>query len=431
MERLQTADRIEYIDMLKGAACLLMLIGHSMSFHFGHMGPANLAFLGLVCTAAPLFFFISGANIINFIAHYGGKRRMHEVRFYLSAAAALFFLSYCYSFNRMGLEMFQIFQGIAVCTAVTFLLVRTKIPAWAHLALVFVLYAIWMKHWRTVSAQLTPLRILDPAACVRETLRFVATFSYPVRALFIHFSLLPWVCYVLAGAVTFRSLRQRTGFPWTWAIFYAALPLIGFLSLGVRNLTQPLWLNNFADLLWRNTPLYFFTWFGLSGLLVIFADRWYAGSAAMTRPLFRRGWGVLEYCGRESFLFLIWHWLILTLVQILTGRIIHHLASNGASAVIHLSWILALTVTLLTLHHVARWGEAWRQRPKFAWEAGLTLCLGTLLSWFWYERERYTAMMIISFAPCLAFAYIYPVVRARLRGYFTVHNAPPAPGGDV
>lgn len=414
-EQLRTKQRIAYIDLAKGLACCLMLVGHAISPHLLHMGIPGWMLVALVTVAAPMFFFASGMNVVTFYDAYSKRPGFKVTRFYLLSVLVLFVLSFTYTINRMSFGMWQIFQCIAVSTGVTLLLVRKRLPTWAMLTIFLVGYIIWFRFWTAIEVDLAVIRAAaEDREIFKDSVMFIHSLPPLIRYLFAHFSLLPWVCFVIIGAATYRSIRTNPGMRDRWAIFYAALLVFGLISRRFWP-SQPLWLNNVMDLFFRNYPFYFFGHLGATGLFIIALDVWYEGATACRNKVLSRLLALVEFCGKESFVFLIYHWLVLTVIQMIYNPLSAGTILGEPPWKHHMIYVIALPVTLLTLRFSVRLGEYWRTSGSFNLQAGFVLIVGSLLALAAGASGRLTGMLLISFAPCLAFAYSYPKIRLWLR----------------
>jgi len=422
-EKPRTAQRIGYIDMTKGIACLFMVMGHQMSFSFADMTVVEWLMLAIPGGfAATSFFFSSGSNVINFNDRYGNHPNFRAFRFYLLSMAALFLMSYTYQINRMAFGMWTLFHAIAASTAITFLFIRKRIPTWALMAIAFGFYTVYLVFWTKQLPEMERVRqIEDAMTAYAESYKYALSFRPFVRWLFFHFSFLPWFCYVLAGAATFRSIRLRPHLrPW-WLAFYS-----GMLVLGV---TSPLYFNQWwlhdtpLDLFLRHPPIWFGSWIGLAGLFIVGCDYLYKNADDMT-GLSRRIWRYVEFLGRESFVFLIWHWIWLTGVNLSWKAIFNGRPLGQYPYNLHGCWIFATIGILLTMPLAIKLGEKWRSLPGFGWQAGAMMVGGSLLALGAMATGNIIAGQIISFGPCLAFCFSYPRVRGWLRKRYTVKSKP-------
>jgi surface polysaccharide O-acyltransferase-like enzyme len=416
------AGRIDYIDLFKGIACLVIMYAHATAPSLDRFTLAEKAVFTAIFFAAPMFFFASGINVVTFLSKYGERKNFRVATFYLVSALLLFVLSECYSVNRGSLKMPQIFQGIAMGIAFTFVVVRLRLPNWLMMALALVLYAPWFLFWTAQIPSLEAIRPLPFAAEPAATFTgWIDNINPLTRVLMVHFSFLPWASYVLAGAATFRSVRANPATRPAWAVFFIAMTIIGPLTLLVPQWRQPLMLDSFADMLLRCYPFSFFLWMGETGLLFLAADTWYRGAAEARHATTRRALGFVEYLGRESFLFLVWHWAFLSILLIV-GHVIQKTPVLGRIHAIHyLPWIVCTLLVVLTIRWAADLGAKWRRRPRFVLEASLVLTLFTLPGLIAFFRRGFVppGAALLSFPACLAFAYLYPVLRERLRNRLT------------
>jgi len=404
--QLSEPARVTYIDVLKGIACLLILIIHASVPRLGELPTPDRVVLTFIFASTHLFFFTSGMNVVNFIGRYETNREFRMTRFYLAAAVLLFVLSICYSVNRGSMRLPQIFQGIAVCTAFTYICLRFRLPNWALALLAMLLYGLWLVFWQRQAPVLADMRLLNFPDELKRFDQWSRTLPWVIRFLFFHFSLLPWVSCSLLGAATYRSLSTNpAGIKW-WAAFYLLLPILGALSRLAPGLEQPLLLQSFADMMLRNFPFAFGIWVGAVGLLVLaMARRHHGGQGAVGH--------FLQFVGRESFLFLVWHWVFLT-IFFPVGQL-GPLAGGRPGA--YLPMILASAVVYPTLPWAVRLGERWRRRTHFAGEALAVLIIGTLPGVLAFLTRGLIPLprMLLSFPACLAFAYLYPELRRSLR----------------
>lgn len=423
-------QRLAYIDMLKGTACQIMIFAHAMTMQFGRLNHSEKVFFTFIIYPAGLFFFASGMNVVNYLQSAARKKNFRADRFFLLAALALFLLSLPFSLNRNNLLMFQIFQGIAVCTAGAYLCLRAKMPDWLLAVLAIALYFVWLRDWHTVAPRLAELRAMpdgDPLS--RQTRAFIAELPLWRRALFANFSLLPWLNYTILGCAWYRHQQRRPGRNGVWIALFIVLILAGLISVRMpRFHLQPHVLDNNADMLFRNTPLFFFSWLGLTGLSAIAAAKWYRGAATMKHPEWRKIWHYVEYSGRESLMFFVWHWVVLMGCTMLVRLL--NTVFNWADLPLarHLVWILAVPLTAVTLPFVVRLGEEWRDFSNFPLVAGLVLFFGTLWSLISMLRIGESKFWISMFAS-VVFGMYYPMVRQSLRRWSTVKAVGP-PGAD-
>jgi len=417
----QESARITAIDLLKGVACLMILFVHSFSPNASRLSTVEQAIYTFAFLSAVLFFFLSGANVINFLERYEARGNFRITSFYLTAAGALFALSLCYSVTQASIRLPQIFQGIAMTTAMAFLLLRLRLPNWLLIVLSLVLYGLWLPVWRYYLPWFLDLRGLPFTQQIFGFLGRVQTINPIVRFLFFHFSLLPWVTFVLAGAATIRSLQRRPATARWWLIYYALLPAVGLATLLIRAWPQDYILRSFPDMVLRNSPFLFCVWLGATGLIVLAALRWYRGKDGSSRPWLRRIGERLEFIGRESFVFLIWHWFILRTLNLVLVPFDRVPFLHASRLLIYFPWVVCTLIVVLTMPWVVRIGERWKRRPHFVRESGILLGVGTIPGLLIYFRRGFIGppATFLAFGACFAFAFLYPVLRNNLRRRFT------------
>lgn len=418
-------ERIGYIDFLKGLSCILMLIAHAMRVKLGSPDFITRLFSAMLNPAAQMFFFASGMNIILLQERYRGRRRVKLTLYYLSAAAVLFFLGYTYSFARLALGSWQIFQGIAATTALTFVLVRTRLSATAHILLAILFYLVYLQFRLSLEPVLLWYRsVLPPGPPaihpdLLDAIRMTTNISYWQRCLFTNFSLLPWVSYVLLGATAFRNLREKPEMERRWALGFGAVFILGFLMLVIpHGIEMGYWYaDHSVDALYRHVPHHVLTAVGACGLIWLACRRWYLGSAGPRKSPKRFMLGYTEFLGVASFLFFIFHWFVLMSIQ----RGWDWLVAQGLVPLemnLHLRWIVACLLVLPLMYPAAWLGKIWSRRPGFVKQAVALMIISILLAMGMLYRRNVQAAMFVAFGSCFGYAYLYPVLRARLKHHF-------------
>lgn len=409
------SHRLAYIDMLKGCSCQIMVFAHALTLQFGRLEHWEKVLFSFIIFPAGLFFFASGMNVVNFLQNAARKRNFRADRFFLLSAVALFILSLPFSLNRNNLLMMQIFQGIAVCTACAYLCLRIKLPDWALVVLAFGLYLVWLRNWHTVAPALAELRkISDDEALAGQVRDLIADLPIWKRVLFANFSLLPWLNYMLLGCAWYRRRQVRPGKNGRWIALFIGMILLGLVSTGMPRFSlQPRVLDNNADMLFRNTPLFFFLWSGLTGLSAIAAATWYRGAEHIKNPEWRIICNYIEYSGRESLMFFVWHWVILMGCTVLISLLNNLFNWSDLPLSRHLVWIISLPATAVTLPMIVRLGEEWRGFDNFPLVAGAVLLFSTLIPLIAILRTGETRFWLSLYAS-VVFGMYYPMVRQRL-----------------
>ena len=208
--------RYHYIDFLKGLACAMMLVGHGFRIRMGAPILPEKIMLYAMDFSGPLFFFLSGMNVMTFVEGSAKKKNFQSTTFYLLAAAALFFFGFTYNVNRQSIYNLDILQCVALCTAFVFLMMRTKIPMWGHLLILAFLFLIYEQfrfrlEWNQIIPQFTDMRdaiALDATIRDPQVLKLMNLMTVKLnvmqRWLFTYFGFLPWVLYFYIGALSFH-----------------------------------------------------------------------------------------------------------------------------------------------------------------------------------------------------------------------------------
>ncbi|MBZ0272780.1 heparan-alpha-glucosaminide N-acetyltransferase domain-containing protein [bacterium] len=379
-------QRYHEIDLLKGLACYLMLVGHAMRALPAGL-PSLSAFdkivLYIMDFSGPMFFVASGMNVLTFVDRNRGKPGFSMTPFYLASAAVLFFLGYTYNFSVMSIlfGVPDIFQGVAICTAVLFLVARFSPPAWVYLVLAGVAYAIY---W--------PVRMnLEPT---REAILAMPLWE---RQLFAHFSLFPWIVFFLIGAALYRT-RTREGEIAIGALFVAMIA-------GSFLLPQAFFGDMF-QLMLRGVPGYVLQTGAASGLIFLVMRHLYRG-AGKNRLL-----GALEFAGLESLLFLILHFFLIVMSLFL-------LPKSG----MYTRAVIIVAATAVTLPLFARLRERFSKRASFVGGA-MAVLLVTFVFGVVLSGRAFPVSRLFAFASAFAFAFVFPDLRAKLRARWT-HIVPP------
>jgi Acyltransferase family len=439
----KTSVRYHEIDMLKGVACVLMLVGHAMRAKMPVPGTVDKLVLYLMDFSGPIFFFVSGMNVMTFLERNRDKPGFHATKFYVAAAAALFVLGFSYNLNRVSPVM-DIFQGVAVCTVVVYLLMRTRLPAAAHWLIVLGFYAIFLFGFRLpveTSQQFAAFRDARAAVPLSSDL-FASGIAPALGALFaaagplrrwtmIHFGFLQWVTFFYVGALCYRSVTRAKARTWPWWVLFAGLfavgPVLGLRAFGRgQSLPDALYLNTFLDLMLRGIPSYVATTLGAAGLLYLASRRLYRGAANYRNRVGRYLADRSELLGKESLLFLIVHWWLIS--SALAFEHLEPLSPYARSA-------LVIAATVFFIPVLAGLRDRLATRPRFvagtAWLMALSLVaaflsLGVVAaltrrlgpSPYYAEIPLY-----LTYGVSFGFAFVFPSLRSRLRQRYT---APPA-----
>lgn len=429
------AVRYHEIDMLKGLACVLMLIGHAIRVQMGPPGTTDKIVLHIMDFSGPIFFFVSGMNVMTFLERNGAKPGFRATRFYLAAAALLFFLGFTYNLNRGSIGMMEIFQGVAMGTAFTYLLMRTKLPTWAHFVVMGVLYAVYLwfrvrlevhadfAHFRELRAAIPLGTDIIAPGIVRAMQELGGRVGPLGRLLFVHFSLLPWVLFFYTGALCYRSLRANPARAKYWWIFFIALvavsPFVG------RKVFPQLFLATYMDLMLRGIPSYVSMTLGGAGIAYLLSRKLYRGAENYRRRTTRWVAAHLEMLGKESFMFLIVHWWVIS--TILGAVLIANHALGGETTWVLNVYVRALLVIIGTIFAVpwfAAVRDRWSRANHYGRKVAAAMIAGFILTVMVLPASAFWALYV-SYVASFGFAFVYPTLRQRLRRRYTS-----APTGD-
>jgi uncharacterized membrane protein len=416
------AQRYADLDFLKGVACLIMLMAHAMRSDIGDPDYATKLILAFQPWGAQLFFFVSGMNVVLLIDRYGARPEFHLTRFYLLSCLALFLLGNVYSLARLSFHTWQIFHGIAACTAATYLLLRRRLSNGSLLVLAAAAYLPYV-HFRVAMEPVLqwyraslPTGAMEGAESVIAMQTIILGLSSAQRRLFTNFSLLPWISYMLLGVAAFRSLRAHPEKVWKWAIGFAAFFAAGIAALFWSGGIQPMFwhVDTATDALLRHPPHLAFTAAGAAGIAWLLA-RWAFSRPTGPLPAWRRKLvGAIGRLGQWSLIFFVWHWVALNAMEATWGWMVKE-GWVSAQMPIHLRWPVAFALALPTTALVARLGEWWARVRWAGWQmliALLAALAGT--GWLHAERQHFWGVMT-SLLACLFAAYLYPVFREVLK----------------
>jgi len=375
-------ERRRDIDLLKGLACAMMLVGHGFRIKLPELSHAGKVFLYIMDFSGPIFFLASGMNVITFLERNSHKTNFKMVQFYLLSAASLFFLGFAYNLNRFSLGFPDIFQCVALCTAIVFILLYLRIPSFWLIILALMASAVYWR-WRM---EITPG---DEA---------FTSMGLIDRGLFCHFSLLPWVSFFLVGAVIYRVGTGMWEF--VLGILFAAM-FVGSFTM------QPVFFEDHFQLMFRGVPYYVIQTTGGSGLLFLLARRFYhsPGKIPILSQIIQR----FEYVGKESLLFLVSHWFILTIIHNLDRTMDPFLRAG-----------LLLVFTFLALPFIAKARDFISNRPHY-----IAMMLSLLIFFFMItlvplSAENRLVAHLLSYGASFSFAFVYPSLRSRIREFSTI-----------
>jgi len=433
----KTPVRYYEVDMLKGLACILMMIGHAIRVQMPPPGPIDKVILYIMDFSGPIFFFVSGMNVMTFLERNRNKAGFAAGKFYLASAALLFVLGYTYNINRASLGIMDIFQGVAMCTVVVYLLMRARIPTWLHFVIMAALYGLYLVfrvrlELNQILPGFTELKASIPSGAdfmhpaMQEAMKtLVRDLGFGRRLFFVHFGVLAWISYFYMGALCYRSVTTNEKVAWRWAILFVVLCAgAPFLSLG--GIFPHMFLDSYIDLMLRSIPSYVFLTLGGAGVAYLVSRRLYRGAVNYKNSFGRWVAARLELLGQESLMFLVVHWWMISTVM-LVMRIINAPAQLQGQPLWELnvyarSLIVMLGVIVL-VPWLAKLRDRWSRASAYGLKVGLFMFGAIVL-----------AVMMVMVAPPLAhyltygsslgFAFLYPYLRGRLRKRYTQQIAP-------
>lgn len=431
-----TSVRYYYIDFLKGIACAMMLVGHAFRIRMGAPSYPEMAFLYLIDFCGPIFFFMSGMNIMTFLERNREKEYFNATAFYMAAAAVLFFLGQCYNINRYSFGFMDIFQCVAACTAIVYLLMRSRLPVWAHFLIMAAGYGIYLSfrirlEMNMILPDFTALRSQIPAgadvhneavrALLQELNRNIGWFK---RMFFIHFSILPWITFFYMGALSYKNVNENPKAAVRWGVLFALLFLSGpFVG---RQVFKTLYLDSYVDLSLRGIPSYVFMTLGGAGGLWLIARKYYKGAVNVKNRFIAWIAKQLEGLGKESFMFLVVHWWVLATIMGVNMAV--ELISESKFGVtyemsISLRTLLTLVGTFVAVPLFARIRNWWSTKRYFGTQMALLIIFSIIVSGL-FRRIFPPLSHYLSYGASFGFAFVYPSIRLRLRKKYTI--LPPA-----
>lgn len=376
-------ERFRYIDFLKGVCCLLMLVAHALLVDVVFHDPfdSRRILAALIIYAAqlvvPIFYMASGINALTFLERHGRDASFNAVRFYLVSAAALFVGGYTYSLlvGSFSKGVPDIFQCVAMGVTLTFLLVKLRAPSWLMTLLSGAIFAVALIHRAT----------FEPGPDVFAAMPAWRRFAFG------HFAFFPWAGFFPLGVVLHR-LRSRVAVG-AWLSMFFIMAALGVMTPGAYPESE-------FGVMFRVDLRFFLTGLGLSGALMLLGARIYPDRAVP-------GLQFVEYIGRESMLFLIFHALILgVLLMAFAGRID-----------IWMRAVIEMVATCALLPRLAAMRDRWSATPAFSRRTDVILIAFTVLALLTLRTPAKNAAILFAIPAAWAFAFVYPTWRVRIRAW--------------
>ncbi len=380
----KSSERFYEIDFWKGVGCLCMVVSHPLRWQMvveqsgGPPMPLLAKWIVLNIDLGAVFFFMaSGVNVLSFVRRNVGKPDFDATRFYLLQALLLFVMGYSYSLalGTAHLGVPDIFQGVALGMVVTYLLLTWRAPNWALFVAAAVIFAAaGYVHAHYPHTQ-EGFEALNPA----------------VRFLFCHFAFFPWAGMLILGALLYRA--QSKAWLYTLGFIFAVTCAAGLIFT-----KQPIILDHY-QMMFRADASYVTRTVSVSFLLMLVLRRIYGG------PAKNRLLALMEYTGKESFLFLVHHFAVIFFLIAVGGQWMNPFLRMG----------LAVVITFATLKKVADYRDGIAQKPGFVKKALILMAVCLALSIWQLIAGRIPASMILAFPATYAFSFSYPSIRSRLK----------------
>lgn len=396
-------QRDHYLDWIIGIACLFMLGIHATILSgMPHRHWLWTAHLEVIHQFYAWFFVASGMNVYRAARRDFNKPGWRPYANYLLGALALFVLGIMYSVNRRTFGQMELFQGIAACTAVTYLIARRNWPNWALLTISVLLfgvsidyaymywdyphYDVFMKHADMLGRR--EFKVLID--------QIVGQFGLGERFLFVHFSLIPWVSWFLMGVVLMRWVgTQYEKVLW---IFFAACLLVSFYPPEyVPKVSLDFYLRAKIDFLFRSTAM--------AGLSILAAHRWYKGTKKINKTI--------EFIGKESLMIFILQWFIVDF-----GAIPLNVLTEKTGEKWWLLFPLLQAATIYFTYRFTKYMVAKRNATimnKGYLKKWLTITLVFFVLSLTFYTRRVGLSYLLSFPIIVGVAMAFPAVRLAIR----------------
>ncbi|MDP8222424.1 MAG: hypothetical protein P9L99_03625 [Candidatus Lernaella stagnicola] len=422
------------LDWIKGIACIFMLMLHAVVM----IGVPNRHVLWTVQFQFihqfyAWFFMASGMNVWRSVSRDMNRDRRRALTSYMLMTAALFGLGIVYSMNRRMLGQMELFQGVAACTAISYLILRRNWPNWSLIVVSVLLFgatANWSyfyydmlpagkidalipqlfdaQTWHDyplvinakalqasfANAELRPL-VVDR---LHRLFNLLVIHEYPYwkRFLFVHFSLLPWVAWFLLGGVLMRLAGSRHE-KWLYLLFGGFLAASFYAPWYVPRIQMDFYFRGKIDFLFWSS--------GIAGISILLTRRFYKGRLKINKAI--------EFIGRESFMIFILQWIFVDFVclplSLFGGR-------TGAATwkVFPLAQIGTVLVTFYLARFFAQRRDANILKPSYFRFWGIfTLIFGVVVSATYWSRPILS--WFLSYPLIIGVGMLFPAVRLLIR----------------
>ncbi len=422
------------LDWIKGIACIFMLMLHAVVM----IGVPTHHYLWtiqfqLIHQFYAWFFIASGMNVWRSASRDMTREWKRATAGYLLLAVALFALGIIYSMNRRMLWQMELFQGVAACTAVSYIILRRNWPNWALVAISVLLFgatADWGYHYygKLPADQLNALipRLFDPQTWhdfplvvngealrnsfanpelrplvidrLHRLFNLLVIYEYPwwKRFLFVHFSLAPWVAWFLLGGVLMRVARSKHE-KWLWMLFVAFLAASFYPVYYVPRIQMDFYFRGKVDFLFWSS--------GVAGISILLTRRYYKGKAKLNQAI--------EFIGRESFMIFILQWLFVDFICLPLGL----LGTRTGQAMWKLFPLMQIGTVVVTFF-LTRWFANLRDRSilkqNYLRFWGIFTFVLTVLVGYLYLR-RPILSWFLSYPLIIGVGMLFPAIRLVIR----------------
>lgn len=388
-ENIASPARDNYLDWIVGLACIFMMLGHAITSLKLPSTHWMYTFEVEINNAVLSWFFMgSGMNVAR-VSQRDQGTGWRSCAGYVLTMAALFVLGIAYSMNRRTLGFMDLFQCVAACTTVTYLVTRRRWPGWALLTIGTLLFGAVIDYSYQYLGYLT---LETSQEIIKETL------AWPLweRFLFVHFAVLPYIGWFMTGAVIYQWVGTK----------HETILWIFFVALIVLSFWAPWWTpRSLTDFFFRYKIDYAFRTGGIGGLVLLAAHRWYRGTRNINHAI--------EFIGRESLVIFILQWFIvdvfgtwLAVMGTRTGQATWKVFPLLQAATVFGTYGLAKAVTALRKRTI--------KRPGYLPFWLIFTALFTLLSAAGYEK-RPALSWLLSFPMILGIVFLFPALRLAIR----------------